>query len=156
MNNLRVECTPSGELAIHGIDTLLAACLYRIPEVLQQREQPGVRERLFPDPLEEDPAFNQAWHEQLDSELHYLFASAERTLVRDMAALEGESLVIPAEHREAWLSALNQARLVLGEQHHIKSADMKREDLEPATPRDLALLQVHIYGHLLHLLVEIA
>lgn len=154
MNRLRIEHLPTGELAIQGIDTLLATCLYRIPEILRRREQPGVRDRLFPDPLSGEAEFNADWHEQLDSELHYLFVSAEKTMIRDMAALEGQTLVISAEHREAWMSALNQARLVLGQEYGLEREDLEREDLEPGDARDVAIVQVHIYGQLLHLLVE--
>lgn len=154
MNGLRVEPLPSGELVIAGIDSLLAACLYRIPEILCQREQPGVRERLFPDPVAGDTSFNADWHDHLDGELHYLFASAEETLVRDMARLDGDRLVIPAEHGGAWVSAINQARLVLGEQFRLTEADMDRGDLEPGNPRDLAAVQVHIYGWLMDRLLD--
>lgn len=154
MNALRVVRRPDGDLAIEGIDPLLAACLYRVPEILRRRDHPGIRERLFPDPVPGDPAFNADWHDQLDNELHYLFASAEQTLVRDMAGLQGTRLVIPGEHRAAWISALNQARLVLGEQHRLQAADLERMDLRPGRPRDLAILEVHLYGHLVHLLLD--
>ena len=60
-----------------------------------------------------------------------------------------------ADHVNAWISALNQARLILGEIHEIDEADMNRSDLDPHNPKHVAAFRIHLLGHLLHLFVEL-
>ena len=154
MNDLRVTRDGSGEIQIRGLGGVLLQSLYGLPEILREREQVGVRDRLFPDPVSNDDRLNSEWHETMDTDLHYLFASAEVTVVRDMATLSCGSIVFPEAHFEAWLSALNQARIILGELYSVDEKDMSPEDIHPENERDQALLQIHIYGYLLQLLVE--
>jgi hypothetical protein len=52
------------------------------------------------------------------------------------------------------MSALNQARLILGELFSVTESDMDKADLDLEQPKDLALFRIHILGYLLQLLVE--
>jgi hypothetical protein len=66
-------------------------------------------------------------------------------------------VVIPGTHLEAWLNALNQARLVIVEESNFSEADLDhREPPDLDTRRGLSLLKIHFYGHLQELLVEAA
>ena len=53
------------------------------------------------------------------------------------------------------MSALNQARLILGEIHQINEEDMNRVDFDPQNPKHLAALRIHLLGYLLQLFVEL-
>ena len=80
-------------------------------------------------------------------------------MARDLSALggNGTKLAIPSTHLEAWLNALNQARLVIVEESNFSEADLDhREPPDLATRRGLSLLKIHFYGHLQELLVEAA
>ncbi|MCX7887670.1 MAG: DUF2017 domain-containing protein, partial [Verrucomicrobiae bacterium] len=63
-------------------------------------------------------------------------------------------LCFPADHLNAWMSALNQARLILGERFEITEDDMNRPLLNPVKPKDAAVFQIHVLGYLLQLLVD--
>ncbi len=155
MISLTVVAVDEKTLALTGIPPLLAQCLFELPEILRRRETPGIRDRLYQVPRPDDPKAAAEWHEMADPELRHLFASAEETVSRDLTGLHEDHVRFPAAHLPAWMTALNQARLILGEAHRVTDADMERTDLNPATdPKDRALLQIHVLGFLLQRLVE--
>jgi len=55
----------------------------------------------------------------------------------------------------AWMSALNQTRLILGEIHKIDEAEMNRTDFDPQSARHLAALRIHLLGYPLHRFVQL-
>lgn len=154
MKVLRVVACDEKTVELTGIPPVLRHCLFQLPEILRHRTQPGVRERLFPDPEPGNARANADWHELADPELRHLFVSAEETVVRDLAGLEDDRVRFPAAHLSAWMSAINQARLILGELHHVTEQDMDRTDLDPSRPKDVALLEIHVLGYLLQTLVD--
>ncbi len=97
---------------------------------------------------------NRDWHETVDPDLHHLLETSVATVTRDLTGLDGETLEFAGEHLTAWMSALNQARLVLGELHQVTENDMARTELDVSQPRDKALAQIHVLGYLLQSLVE--
>lgn len=139
-----------------NITPLLAHCLFEVPEILRLRDHPESQQRLFPDPTSHDSESNDDWHRLMDDELRHLFVSAGETIARDLTQLDAAQgqVTFPTEHINAWMSALNQARLILGEKFRVTEADMDRQDLEIRVPRDKALLQIHLLGWLLQLFVE--
>lgn len=154
MKLLRIRAVDEKTIELTGIPPILIHCLHLLPDILRHRTQPGVRARLFPDPEPGNPRANAEWHEVTDPDLRHLFVSAEETVIRDLTALNDGRLRIPTAHLTAWMSAINQARLILGELHHVTEQDMDRADLDPARPKDLALLQIHILGYLLQTIVD--
>ncbi len=46
---MNITSEKDGRIRISGIDRVLAYCLHDLPEILQYREQPGIRERFFQD-----------------------------------------------------------------------------------------------------------
>src|SRR5262245_55998977 len=153
---LTVRGLDDGSVSIQGIDATVAYCLHQVPDVLAQRESPDVQRRFYPDILEPGDPRNAEWHRLMDGDLHHLFSTAADVMRRDLGALRvsRSELVLPEAHVSAWMSALNQARIVLAELHGFQDRDMVREDLDPADERDRALIQTHILGLLLQLLVE--
>jgi tetraacyldisaccharide-1-P 4'-kinase len=91
-----------------------------------------------------------------------LFVSAGETVTRDLTALvvdkedaEAHQVTFPVEHLRAWMSALNQVRLILGEVHKINEEDMNRADFDPQSPKHMAALRIHLLGYLLQMFVEL-
>ena len=143
-------------LALTGVDATVAFCLRQVPAILARAESAGLRERLHPDPLPNDPARNAEWHRLVDSELEHLFEAARRTFGRDLTAADprGGELEFPATHLKAWMSAVNQARIALSGQHQFDAHDMQRDAFAPGSHRDAALLQVQVLGYVMQVLVE--
>ena len=153
---LAIRALDDHQVVLIGIDPTIAYCLRQIPAILARGGSAGVRERLHPDALPNDAARNAEWHRLMDAELQHLFEAAQRTLERDLEGLDPRrrKLAFPAAHLRAWMSAVNQARIVLSEQHQFEARDMQRDDFMPGAPRDAALLQVQVLGYVLQVLVE--
>jgi hypothetical protein len=50
------------------------------------------------------------------------------------------------KHLEAWIHALNQARLALAARHEFAERELEREVPTEGGERALALFQIHFYG----------
>jgi hypothetical protein len=136
--------------------------LREVPEILELRDSPEARARLYPNPTADNDKINQEWHQMAGPELRHLFVSAGETVGRDLTALavdkengDAWQVAFPIEHVPAWISALNQTRLILGEVHKIDEVEMSRTDFDPQSARHMAALRIHLLGYLLHLFVEL-
>ena len=154
MTPLGLKLHDEKRLCLRGVDSLVAHCLYELPEILAMRDKPGVRERLYPDLLKGDDKANADWREYVGPDLHHLFASAGETVERDLTALENEQIIFPMEHVNAWMSALNQVRLILAELHQFTEADQFTLAFDFNIPRDKALFQMEVYAEILYLFVR--
>jgi hypothetical protein len=152
---LVIRALDGGRLEMVCADPMVGQCLSQIPAILAHRDSAGIRERLHPDPLPNDAARNAEWHRLMDADLRHLFESAQKTVERDLEGFEmgHRRLEIPADHLRAWMSAVNQARIVLSEQHQFDEQDMERGTFSNS-PRDRALLQAHLLGYVMQALVE--
>ena len=153
----RRASTDSWEL--RDIHPLFVSLLTELPKVASRHKK--AQARLYPDPIggEDHAEFRRDWKEHVRPDLERLFASSREIVARDLSALggNGTKLAIPSTHLEAWLNALNQARLVIVEESNFSEADLDhREPPDLATRRGLSLLKIHFYGHLQELLVEAA
>lgn len=160
MTSLRVHAVNEKHVCISGINPLLAGLLQELPVTLEKRDTPAARVRLLPNPTESDPKANEDWSKTVTPELRHLLVSAGEVVGRDLTALQPEpetqeqfQITFPAEHTMAWMSALNQARLILGELFQIDEQDMNREDFDLTDRKHVAALKIHLLGHLLHLFV---
>jgi hypothetical protein len=160
--DLRVQPLDEKRILISGIPSVLAAMLRELPEILELRDSPDARARLYPNPTAGSDNINREWHQLAGPELRHLFVSAGETLTRDLTALTADKengdawqVAFPIEHVPAWMNALNQARLILGEVHKIDEAEMNRTDFDPQSPKHMAALRIHLLGYLLHLFVEL-
>ena len=137
--------------------------LWRNPTHDRSPRPAGRREtRLFPNPTAGDEIANDEWRQVTAPELRHLFVSAGETVARDLTALtadesgpEEQMVTFPVEHVNAWMNALNQARLILAAVHAIGDNDMNRTDFDPRNSKDVAALRIHVLGYLLHLFVEL-
>ena len=64
-------------------------------------------------------------------------------------SLANRTLRIPTKHADAWLSALNQARLVIAAKNNFTELELSDHLRSPiGSRRDLSLFQVNFYGFL--------
>ena len=99
---------------------------------------------------------NPEWKMYVEPELRRLFQSATETVADDLEQLNGDektfanrTLRIPAKHSDAWLSALNQARLVIAAKNNFTENELNDHFRSPiGSRRDLSLFQVNFYGFL--------
>lgn len=162
MIDLRIERLDEKHVRIGGLTTMLALMLREIPEVLELRDGPDARARLFPSPTAADEKINKEWQQMVSPELRHLFVSATEIVTRDLTAMTGNKedpelyeVVFPVEHFSAWMSALNQTRLILAEVYKIGEEEMEQRDFDPQNPKHLAVLRIQLLGYLLHLFVEL-
>ncbi len=161
MKHLCLQPDGDQRLRLSGLDPVILDCLQSLPDILAQRDASGVRHRLFPNPTTTEPESNRDWQRLITPELHHLFAAAGETVTLDLAALAADpehnnhfQITFAADHLNAWMSALNQTRLILGELFSITEADMNHTDFNLDQPKDLAVFRIHILGYLLQLLIE--
>jgi hypothetical protein len=163
MISLRVRSVDAKRIRISGIHPLLAVCLQELPLILELRDKEPVRARLFPPPTVEDTAANREWQESIEPDLRHLFVSAGETVVRDLTGLAPQPraparlcVTISAMHVNAWMSAINQARLILGVLFGIvDEQDMRIADLDSHNPRHVAIVKIELLGELLGRFVEL-
>jgi hypothetical protein len=152
---LHIERSGEKHIRISGLDPVLLDCLHALPEILEKRDTTAARRRLLPDPTT-DRTINADWQQTIAPELRHMFVAAGDTVTRDLAGItpDGE-LTFAAEHLNAWMSALNEARLILGEIFRITDADMETPEFDVTTPKGLAVFRIHVLGYFLQLLVEL-
>ena len=97
------------------------------------------------------PGLEEEFKSAIDDVADDLRNIAERT--KKMSTVR--TLQIPAAHAEAWLSALNQARLVLGEKYGLpESEDDFDPDDDPFSERSQAHMQSWFYAYIQEFLIE--
>lgn len=147
----------NGALEISEIDPFLAELLRQIPASTNPESVPAAEERLFSAPAEpNEKEFCAEWKIYVEPELRRIFQSATETVQDDLKQLsENEKpfanshLRIPHAHSEAWLNALNQARLAIAAKYDFTEAELCDHYRSPiGSRRDLSLFQVNFYGFL--------
>lgn len=147
----------NGSLEISEIDPFLAELLRQIPASTQTEAVPAVERRLFSAPAApNEKELCAEWKIYVEPELRRLFQSATETVTTDLEQLRKNekpfancALRIPVAHSEAWLNALNQARLALATKYDFTEAELSDHYRSPiGSRRDLSLFQVNFYGFL--------
>ncbi|MHC4162744.1 MAG: DUF2017 family protein [Planctomycetota bacterium] len=164
----RLERQPDGGIAIEDLTPPFVFILLELPGLLGPDQPDEVKRRLFPDPAEEDE-IRKDWARLVHPELYALLASAREIVRKDLGKLLPSGgtcrLEIPAPHVNAWISALNAARLALGAIQGIEDEDDlhpfddpeedddDREEVVELDARRLAVAKIHLLGELQALLV---
>ncbi len=147
----------NGALEISEIDPFLAELLRQIPASTNPESVPAAEERLFSPPAgPNEKEFCAEWKVYVEPELRRIFQSATETVQNDLKQLSenekpfaNSSLRIPHAHSEAWLNALNQARLAIAAKYDFSEAELCDHYRSPiGSRRDLSLFQVNFYGFL--------
>ncbi len=160
MTALRVETVDEKTVRLAGIAPLMADCLQRLGDILGQRDTPAARQRLIPTPSTDD-SINAEWERFVTPDLRHLFVSAGETVLQDLTAMQADPhdpkcfrVAFPAAHINAWMSAINQARLILSEQHHVTEQDMNRQGLDLKRTTDIPLIRINLLGWILGVLIQ--
>jgi len=146
-------CREGDALCIGDLDPFLAELLRQIPASTSTEGVEGAESRLFSAPSGEEEICAE-WKSYVEPELRRLFRSSIETVAADLVQLNGNekslrnrTLRIPFEHADAWLNALNQARLVIAEKNKFSEEELNDHDRSPiGSRRDLSLFQVNFYG----------
>lgn len=150
-------------LEISELDPFLAELLRQIPESTNTDGVESAQQRLFSSPA---PASQREicaeWKLYVEPELRRLFLSATETVAADLQQLNGSTkpfanctLRIPIENAEAWLNALNQARLVIAAKYNFTDGELCDHYRSPiGSRRDLGLFQVNFYGFLQEFILQ--
>ena len=145
------------ELEISELDPFLAELLRQIPASTNPEGSITAERRLFSRPADKKERESCAeWKLYVEPELRKLFRTATETVAADLQQLNGNertfanrTLRIPAGHADAWLSALNQARLVIAAKYDFTDGELSDYYRSPiGSRRDLSLFQVNFYGFL--------
>ena len=156
------SCGPDGTVTLRNLPPWLSDVLLGIPELLDEEQPEAVRDRLYPPPVDDAEA-RREWERMMVPELFALVASAREVVSKDLAMLARTAMLpnagrvdIPREHRAAWISALNVARLTLAARHDLEEVDMSEEHLPRKwDTREEAIVQVHLLGWIQeHLILE--
>lgn len=150
-------CRRSDELEISNLDPFLAELLRQIPASTNTEDSPAARERLFSAPAStSEKEICAEWKLYVEPELRRLFQSATETVAGDLEQLDGKeksvnncTLRIPMQHTDAWLNALNQARLAIAARCNFTETELCDHERSPiGSRRDLSLFQMNFYGFL--------
>lgn len=150
-------------LEISELDPFLAELLRQIPESARPDGSADAEKRLFSQPTDaSNKDMCAEWKLYVEPELRRIFQSATETVTTDLAQLNGNAkpfanctLRIPAQHAEAWLSALNQARLVIAAKYAFTDGELCDHYRSPiGSRRDLGLFQVNFYGFLQEFILQ--
>ena len=148
-------CRKGEALQVSDLDPFLAELLRQIPASTNPQGEAEAEARLFTRPSAEKEICAE-WESYVEPELRRLFRSATETVAEDLVQLNGNekslrnrTLTIPFEHADAWLNALNQARLVIAAKYKFSDIELNDHDRSPiGSRRDLSLFQVNFYGFL--------
>jgi hypothetical protein len=144
-------------LELSDLDPFLAELLRQIPASTKCDDAATAEERLFSPPAQpNEKEICAEWKVYVQPELRRLFQSSTETVATDLQQLDGSekpfsncTLRIPTEHADAWLNALNQARLVIAAKNNFSEGELCDHYRSPiGSRRDLSLFQVNFYGFL--------
>jgi len=154
---MKLTATEKGALDLEEIPPFLYELLQAIPRRAASSD-PRVNSRFFPAPAQ-DELLLEDWKSLVQPELQATFLSAREVVQADLRGAseleEGFSMEIPPNHMDAWMSALNQARLAIAEENGFGEQEMAEEVSPDASdPRSLSLFQISFYGFLQECLVK--
>ena len=150
-------CRRNDYIEISELDPFLAELLRQIPASANPEGLEAAEQRLFSSPTTgKEPEICAEWKLYVEPELRRLFQTATETVAADLEQLNGNekklgnrTLCIPSKHADAWLNALNQARLVIAAKYNFTDGELGEHFRSPiGSRRDLSLFQVNFYGFL--------
>src|SRR5947208_14268874 len=150
-------CSRKNQIEISELDPFLAELLRQIAASAKTEGAPAAGERIFSPPVNgQETELCAEWKIYVEPELRRLFQTATQTVVGDLEQLNGNeknlanrTLRIPCKHADAWLNALNQARLVIAAKNNFSETELNDHLHSPiGSRRDLSLFQVNFYGFL--------
>ena len=150
-------CRRNDYIEISELDPFLAELLRQIPASANPEGVEAAEQRLFSSPTNgKETEICAEWKLYVEPELRRLFQTATEMVAADLEQLNGNekklgnrTLCIPSKHADAWLNALNQARLVIAAKYNFTDGELGEHFRSPiGSRRDLSLFQVNFYGFL--------
>lgn len=145
----------SRTVALTQINAVCCELLRQIVSSADPGENGPARARIFPTPTAgREPEADRDWHEYVEPDLRRLFQDALDVVQEDVKRLapegrrKGHGLRIPVKNLEAWIHALNQARLAIAARNDFQEREMDGSVPTEGDALALALFQVHFYGFL--------
>jgi hypothetical protein len=151
--------TSEGLFVIREIPAFVAELFRRIPRWADQDSEKA-EARLFPSPSsdEDEDELRSDWKAHVQPELYSQFHSAREIVDADLRRMEEEdefSLSIARSHVDAWIHALNQARLAIAAEMEFTDAELEAASPSVVTDeRDLALFQIGFYALIQQWMIE--
>jgi Domain of unknown function (DUF2017) len=160
---MRIVRTDPKTVSVGPLDLLYCEFLHQIHAAADPGDDDAARQRLFPSPTGgKDSDLDRDWLEYVEPELADWFTSCLQVVERDLRGFPGKApsdlgytLRIPFDHLDAWIHALNQARITIGAKYNFSEADMNDEIPVEGQERSLALFQEHFYGVLIECFLRI-
>lgn len=148
-------------IELSRIEQIEAELLKQVPACCELDPGSDAESRIFPAPANAtEPDLLRDWEEYVRPELRHLFRSAKETVEADLGSLKMKvgrlgRFVVPLEHGESWLNALNQARLILAAKFEFSERELSAFDL-PRTfsQRELVLHQINFYAAIQERIIE--
>ncbi len=150
-------CRRKDYLEISDLDPFLAELLRQVPASTRPEGDEQAEARIYCSPSQtNDETLRAEWKTFVQPELRRIFESSTETVASDLEQLDGNektlanrTLHIPCNHADAWLNALNQARLVIAARNNFSEGELSDHCRSPiGSRRDLSLFQVNFYGFL--------
>jgi hypothetical protein len=143
------------------IESLEAELLRQVPGVCESGGDDRSEARLFSEPADSsDSQFLTDWAEYVRPELRHLFISSRNTVKEDLKKLSNlpgrlGRLVVPRVHSDAWLNALNQARLILATKFNFTNRELSMHEAPKwFSRRDLVLQQINFYAEIQERIID--
>lgn len=136
-----------------GLSPACAETLKAVPMLLESSDE-RVRERLLPETCDEAED-EEHWRRHAVPELERLFLSRAQLVRRDLAGLrklpksDSQLLLIRDGHVNAWLAALNAARLALYVLNDLTAEQMDTNGVPTGTQKQQeAILRIHLLAEI--------
>ena len=134
--------------------------LIQLPEAADFTRSEKGRRRILPDPTDDEEEIVADWREFVVPELETGFTQAVDTVSHDLDTAEeiegddGKSwrrIVAPIDHGEIWYQVLNQARLIMNEEHELSKVERdlmmgEQTPTEIGEKNWLTLVQYRVYA----------
>ena len=150
------------EIEFFAIEPVELDLLRQVRAVCEGSDGLRCEERLFTKPVDlGEDQFLKDWDEYVRPELRHLFLSARKTVKEDLKTLSGGQgklahLVVPHAHSDAWLNALNQARLILASKFNFTVRELSlHERPRWFSRRDMILQQINFYAEIQERIIDI-
>jgi Domain of unknown function (DUF2017) len=144
------------------IERIEAELLRQVPVCCELDEGSNAESRIFPAPAAaSEPDLLHDWNEYVRPDLQHLFISAKETVAADLSLLKMKvghlgRFLVPVEHGDRWLNALNQARLILAAKYEFSEAELSAlESPKTFSQRELVLHQINFYAAIQERIIEI-
>jgi hypothetical protein len=144
------------------IEPIEAELLRQVPAVCESAGDSRSEARLFSNPANSSESqFLNDWAEYVQPELRHLFLSARNTVKEDLGRLADfrgrlGRFAIPRTHGDAWLNALNQARLILATKFKFSDRELSLHEAPKwFSRRDMVLQQINFYAEVQERIIDV-